>query len=288
MSKWGNALAGGLAAAAKSGAESLGMMEKEQMQVAAEQRAADLQLATQERLMAIKEAQANRASEHFSNVVKQKIDSGLPMREAEDAALNELKTSNPAAYTAGMGMLSTERAAEKESEKTAYERNKYKEESEYKKSRDEARDKLDREKMDRDDNRAAADRAARAREAAANREARYTNGSSGGKETTLQRNVKFLKETLGWNDSQINSYLTDAKGKRMTVQDAYLQLKKADKFADDDELMVRAQQLVGMAGSMPSSGSSSPASSSATVANPVAPSTAPARLRYNPATGKVE
>jgi hypothetical protein len=83
MSDWANAIGGALAsgfsAAATTGANIIGDQMKQQQAIEAEQRAADIRLDTEQRMMAMKEAMGARAAERFSSVVKAKASEDLPV-----------------------------------------------------------------------------------------------------------------------------------------------------------------------------------------------------------------
>lgn len=79
MGKWASALGQGVAAVAKVGSEAIDTQMKLDATIAAEQRAADIKLATAERMMAIEEAMRNRAADRFTQLVQKKAGEQVPV-----------------------------------------------------------------------------------------------------------------------------------------------------------------------------------------------------------------
>jgi hypothetical protein len=79
MADWASALAGGIGAAATTGANLMGDQIKQQQALEAEQRAADIKLDLQQRMAAADEMARNRAADRFSAVVKQKMGEDVPV-----------------------------------------------------------------------------------------------------------------------------------------------------------------------------------------------------------------
>jgi hypothetical protein len=79
MSDWANALMSGLGAAANTGANIIGEQMKQDAALQAEQRAADIKLDTQERIMAMEQAMKARAAERFSSIVKDQMGTPVPV-----------------------------------------------------------------------------------------------------------------------------------------------------------------------------------------------------------------
>lgn len=82
MSNWANALASAAGAAANVGVEGIDRQLKLQDTIDAEQRAADIKLSTQERMLAIEEAAKTRAAERYAAVYQQKLGEDVPMEAA--------------------------------------------------------------------------------------------------------------------------------------------------------------------------------------------------------------
>lgn len=82
MADWANALASGLAAGAKAGVDIIDTNMKASAAADAEQRAADLKLDTNTRMLAIEDAMKTRAAERFSGVVKDKMGDQVPVEAA--------------------------------------------------------------------------------------------------------------------------------------------------------------------------------------------------------------
>lgn len=78
MADWAYALSQGIAGAAQTGAGIIDAQMKDTAQANAEQRAADVKLDTQSRMMAIEDAMKTRAAERFSGVVKAKMGEEVP------------------------------------------------------------------------------------------------------------------------------------------------------------------------------------------------------------------
>lgn len=73
MADWAYALSQGLGAGANTGANVMDQQIQNNYRMQAEQRAADIHLDMQQRMLAIQEAMKNRAAERFSTVVKDKM-----------------------------------------------------------------------------------------------------------------------------------------------------------------------------------------------------------------------
>lgn len=79
MSNWAHAIGKGLQAGAKAGSDALDQQMKTQAGIDAEQRAANLKLDMASRMMAIEEAQKNRAAERYSKVAQQMLGEQIPV-----------------------------------------------------------------------------------------------------------------------------------------------------------------------------------------------------------------
>lgn len=284
---FGYALGQGLAAGARSGVESIEAGQKQEAAIAAEQRAADRQLDTAQRMMAIQEAMKNRAAERFSTVVKAKM-TGAPLQiapgdpapltnedmtvkpsidDAAQQALDETLMSDPAAYQAGTGMLGGVMKEKAEAKRL------------------ESREKIEADKLASREH--IEETKAAQRERAEERRftalmARVEKSSGGGKngsKSAMVQNLEWMRDNLKWTPDQLADYVTEKK--HTSTEDIAAKLLSADKFGEltPEVAMQRAQQLV-QAGDKLRGASAKPAASG--------PASAPKRMKYNPATGKIE
>lgn len=99
MSNFGYALSKGLEAGFKSGSGLIADSIKNDEKIEAEDRAANRQLATEERLLAIREAAKNRAYERFSSIMRTKQGEEVPM---EPASVAESGLTAEGAQAAGL------------------------------------------------------------------------------------------------------------------------------------------------------------------------------------------
>lgn len=97
--EWAHAIGQGIAGAAKAGADIIDTNMKRDAQIEAEQRAADMKLATAERLAAIQEAMQNRAAERFAGGVKAKMGEEVPV---EAAPVDQTGVSRESAKAIGL------------------------------------------------------------------------------------------------------------------------------------------------------------------------------------------
>lgn len=99
MADWAYAIGSGLAAGANAGANTMDQQIHANFQAQAEQRAADIKLDTDQRLLAIQEAMKNRAAERFSTVVKAKM--GEPV-QAEAQPVSETGITHASGEAIGL------------------------------------------------------------------------------------------------------------------------------------------------------------------------------------------
>lgn len=78
MADWASAIAQGIGAAANTGANIIGDQMKQDQQIAAEQRAADIKLDLNQRMAAADEMMKNRALERYSGLVKDQMGVEVP------------------------------------------------------------------------------------------------------------------------------------------------------------------------------------------------------------------
>lgn len=102
MADWAYALSQGLAAGAKTGADIIDTNMKADAAATAEQRAANIRLDTQTRLLAAEDAMKNRAAERFSAVVKTKMGEAVPV-EVDPISKSGLTRDSATAYDAATG-----------------------------------------------------------------------------------------------------------------------------------------------------------------------------------------
>lgn len=102
MADWAAALAGGIGAAATTGANIIGDQMKQDQQIAAEQRAANTQLDLHMRMAAADEMMKNRALEDYSGIVKQQMGVQVPL-EAPSVAKTGLTDESATKFTPSTG-----------------------------------------------------------------------------------------------------------------------------------------------------------------------------------------
>lgn len=275
MADWGYALGKSIQAGAQAGSDALDRQMKTDAAVAAEQRAADIQIDTKQRLMAIEQAMRTRAAERFSTVVRQKMQ-GQPLEIApgdpapltnegmtvkpsiEDAtqqALDDTLQNDPEAYMAGTGMLGSV-MKERTQERQLAAREKIEQ------ARIDSREKTEAAKLeqrDRSDNKRYEAMMARI-EASANRAA---GGGKGGSKSALIQNVEFMRDVLKYSPEKIESFIFDKKTISKPELTAKI-LSDAKKSMDD----ITPEQASAMADSILSAGAA---------AKPATPASKPAQ-----------
>lgn len=254
MADWANAIASGIGAAAKSGADSIDQQQRQEAAAIAEQRAADVKLATAERIMAIEEAQKNRAAERFAAIVKNKM-GGTPLEvapgdpapqtnegmlnkpsldQATQAALEESLQNDPAAFMAGQGMLAQGVKGDLEERKL------------------ESREKIAAAELARkekaDEARAAND--AKRIEALFKRIDKSSSGGGGGgsgkgSKPAMIQTVEYMRDVLKYPPEKIEKFIFDRKS--ISEEELAVQITNAARKNHDDitpaEAVAQAREL---------------------------------------------
>jgi hypothetical protein len=187
--------------------------------------------------------------------------------EAAHAALEDTLTSDAPAFMAGTGMLSAYGKLDDGDKKLKLQQA----EAERKERQANAdRESRERTAAERDDS--------RERIAAQRMEAMFErlNGGKNGAKSAMVQNLEWLKTNLKFSDQQLADFVTEKK--HTSAEDIAAKLLSADKFGDltPETAMEKATKLVQARDKLQGGTSSA------------GPADSGKRLKYNPATGKVE